>query len=177
MTFCYGFPAAKTFRDLQETGLCSLISLISVTLKHEFCLSFTLAVPLVITPQVPKESGLVAAEPQKATLPVVVPAKPNVALTAEVERPNQSQVGVVMIPQAAQPLPSASNGSPPPAQPPLVQAYGPPSSLGMLPYSFPLIREGDNQSYLGQNNRRMSTIMHASMQTLKNQVLSASCMS
>lgn len=94
----------------------------------------------MITPQVPKESGLVAAEPQKTTLPVVVPEKPNVALTAEVERPSQNQVDVVMIPQSAQPLPSASNGSPPPAPPPLVQAYGPPSSLGMLPYSSTVIK-------------------------------------
>lgn len=92
----------------------------------------------MITPQVPKEPGLVgvAAEPQKTILPVAVPVKPNVALTAEVEKPNQNQVGVVMIPQSVQPLPSASTGSPPPARPPLVQAYGPPSSLGMLLYSF-----------------------------------------
>lgn len=80
----------------------------------------------MISPQVPKESGLVG---------VAVPAKPNVALTAEVEKTNQ--VGAVVIPQSVQPLPNAGPGSPPgsppPAQPPLVQAYGPSSSLGTFP--------------------------------------------
>lgn len=79
----------------------------------------------MISPQVPKEPGLVG---------VAAPAKPNIALTAEVEKTNQ--VGAVVIPQSVQPLPSASRGSLPPAQPPLVHAYGPPSSLGMFPISF-----------------------------------------
>ncbi|KAJ7337760.1 hypothetical protein OS493_007914 [Desmophyllum pertusum] len=83
------------------------------------------AVPLVITPQVPKVSGLVGAgaEPQETTLPakqVPIPVKPNVGLTAEVERPNPNQVGVVVIPQSAQLLPSGGTGRPPPPGPPAV---------------------------------------------------------
>lgn len=82
----------------------------------------------------PKESGLVAAvaEPPKTTLPVAVPLKPNVGLTAEVEKSHQNQVGGITIPQSAQPLSRTSTGSPPPPRPPMIQAYGPPSSLGMF---------------------------------------------
>lgn len=96
----------------------------------------------------PKVSGLVGAgaEPQETTLPakqVPIPVKPNVGLTAEVERPNPNQVGVVVIPQSAQLLPSGGTGRPPPPGPPVVPVYGPPSSLGMFTLIIlPLLRNG-----------------------------------
>jgi len=90
------------------------------------------AVPLVITPQVPKESVLVgaAAELPKTTLPAAVPSKPNVGLTAQVEKSHQNQVGVIVIPQSPQPLTRTSTGSQPPPRPPIIHANGPSSSLG-----------------------------------------------
>lgn len=100
----------------------------------------------------PKVSGLVGAvaEPQETTLPakqVPIPVKPNVGLTAEVERPNPNQVGVVVIPQSAQRLPSGGTGRPPPLVPPVAPVYGPPSSLGRFPIIIlPLLRNGNGPS-------------------------------
>jgi len=90
------------------------------------------AVPLVITPQVPKEPVLVGAVagPPKTIFPAAVHSKPEVGLTAEVEKSHQNQVGVIVIPQSAQPLPRTSTGSQPPPRPPTIPAYGPSSSLG-----------------------------------------------
>ena len=77
-----------------------------------------------------------AAELPKTTLPTAVPSKPNVGLTAEVEKSHQNQVGVIVIPQSPQPLSRTSTGSQPPPQPPIIHAYsGPSSSLGMFPGS------------------------------------------
>ena len=99
------------------------------------------AVPLVTTPQVPKESILVGAtaELPKTTLPAAVPPKPNVGFTAEVEKSHQNQVGVIIIPQSLQPLPRTSTGSQPPSRPPIIHAYGASSSLGMFPDSHTVI--------------------------------------
>jgi len=94
-------------------------------------------VPLVITPQVPEESALVgaAAELPKTTLPAAVPSKPNVGLTAKVERSHQNQVGVLVIPQSSLPLTRTSTGSQPPPRPSIIHAYRPSSSLGTFPDS------------------------------------------
>ena len=85
------------------------------------------------------------AEPPKTTLPAAVPLKPNVGLTAEVEKSHQNQIGVIMIPQSAQPLARTNTGNTPPPRPPMIQAYAPSSSLGMFPDSLAIIktRESD----------------------------------
>ena len=81
-----------------------------------------------------------AAELLKTALPAAVLSKPNVALTAEVDRSHQNQVGVIVIPQSPQPLPKTSTGSQHPSRPPIIHAYGPSSSLGMFPDSQAVIK-------------------------------------
>ena len=90
----------------------------------------------------PKESIQVGAtaELPKTTLQAAVPSRPNVGLTAEVEKSHQNQVGVIIIPQSLQPLPRTSTGSQPPSRPPIIHAYGASSSLGTFPDSHAVIR-------------------------------------
>ena len=80
--------------------------------------------------------GAVAGPPKTAA----VPSKPNAGLTAEVEKSHQNQVGVIVIPQSVQPLPRTSTGSQPPPRTPIIQAYGPSSSLGMFPDTQAVIK-------------------------------------
>ncbi|PFX16174.1 Fibropellin-3 [Stylophora pistillata] len=76
---------------------------------------------MALVPQEPKETSAVSGQLGATLLakPVSSPAKANVGLTAEFEKPSQSQVGVVVIPQSAQARA---------ARPTTVQSYGPPSS-------------------------------------------------
>ena len=87
-------------------------------------ISFTAAVALV--PQEPKETSAVLGQLGTTLLakPVTSVTKPNVGLTAEIERPNQGQVGVVVIPKSAQTPPAKTLTA-------TVQGYAPPSSLSM----------------------------------------------
>lgn len=82
----------------------------------------------------------VAAELPKTTLTAAVPSKPNLGLTAEVEKSYQNQVGVIVIPQSMQPLPRTSTGGQRPSRPLIIHAYGPSSSLGMSPDSQAVIK-------------------------------------
>lgn len=75
------------------------------------------------------------AGPPKMIFSAAVHSKPEVGLTAEVEKSHQNQVGVIVIPQSVQPLPRASTGSQTPPRSSTIPAYGPSSSLGMFPDS------------------------------------------
>lgn len=87
-------------------------------------ISFTAAVALV--PQEAKETSAALGQLGTTLLakPVTSITKPNVGLTAEIERPNQGQVGVVVIPKSAQTPPAKTLTA-------TVQGYAPPSSLSM----------------------------------------------
>lgn len=87
-------------------------------------ISFTAAVALV--PQEPKETSAVLGQLGTTLLakPVTSVTKPNVGLTAEIERPNQGQVGVVVIPKSAQTPPAKTLTA-------TVQGYAPLSSLSI----------------------------------------------
>ena len=88
---------------------------------------------MALVPQEPKETSAVSGQLGATLLakPVSSPAKANVGLTAEIEKPSQSQVGVVVIPQSAQA---------PAVRPTTVQSYGPPSSSSMRLLSYNSLR-------------------------------------
>ena len=101
--------------------------------------SSNLASPAVVqvNPLVPDKERLVGAvgKPMSTTLPakpVAIPINTNVRLTAELTKPSQNQISVAVLPQAPQGASSTpNNGVPSYSGPPLVLAYGSPSSVGM----------------------------------------------
>ena len=98
--------------------------------------------------------------PPKTIFSAAVHSKPEVGLTAEVEKSHQNQVGVIVIPQSAQPLPRTSTGSQTPPRSPTIPAYGPSSSLGMFPDSQAVIKTTEWAFLVNRTNNRKTNIYY-----------------